>query len=45
MLLFSILVAFFLIVLAWATEIIGIFLSDEIMVGCLSLTILEVSGR
>ena len=36
MLLFSILVAFFLVVLAWTAEIVGVFLSDEVMVGCVS---------
>lgn len=34
MLLFSVLVALFLLVLAWAEEIVGVFLSDEVMVGC-----------
>ena len=37
MLLFSVMVAFFLVVLAWATEIVGLFLSDEVMVGCVFL--------
>lgn len=32
MLLFSILVAFFLIMLAWASEIVGVLFSDEAMV-------------
>ena len=33
MLLFSLLVAFFLILLAWASEVVGVFTSDEAMVG------------
>ena len=33
MLLFAILVAFFLVMLAWASEIVGVFTSDETMVG------------
>ena len=33
MLLFAILVAFFLVVLAWASEIVGVFTSDETVVG------------
>ena len=36
MLLFSALVAVFLLVLAWAEEIVGVFFSDEVMVGCAS---------
>ena len=32
MLLFAILVAFFLVMLAWASEIVGVFTSDETMV-------------
>lgn len=32
MLLFSVLVAFFLIMLAWASEIVGVLISDEAMV-------------
>lgn len=39
MLLFSILVALFLLVLAWAEEIVGVFLSDEVMVGCVFLIV------
>ena len=33
MLLFAILVAFFLVMLAWASEIVGVFTSDETVVG------------
>ena len=33
MLFFAILVAFFLVMLAWASEIVGVFTSDETMVG------------
>lgn len=33
MLLFSLLVALFLVVLAWASEIVGVFTADEVMVG------------
>lgn len=34
MLLFSVLVALFLLVLAWAEEIVVVFIGDEVMVGC-----------
>ena len=33
MLLFSVLVALFLLVLAWAEEIVGVFVQDEDLVG------------
>ena len=33
MLLFAILVALFLVMLAWASEIVGVFTGDETMVG------------
>ena len=36
MLLFSVLVAFFFLMLAWASEIVGVFTSDETMVGLAS---------
>lgn len=44
MLLFSVLVAFFLLVLAWAEEIVGLFLSDEVMVRCDFVILLYWSG-
>ena len=37
MLIFSIMMAFFLVVLAWAAELVGVFLNDEVLVGGISL--------
>ena len=37
MLLYSVLVAFFLVMLAWASELVGIFTGDEVMVSSVVL--------